>query len=337
MIRLVSTFIILLTIVLSLPAIAQEMTSRQNEILKNAISADGWLTEAMHKEFWAAVPENIKSDPKALEIIFTAVEESSIIALQFQREAWVSMKMSLAARKVVRTPNYEAVKTSVLKLGSISNSVKQIETNVRNAEAMIEAAAFGKPMAGPRGNFYVTEELVEQVLLGLDGSFFRFRRLANPVWSYKVNEYPFPDLHIRILWDSPFRKEISDMVVEGGRSVKVVMLDNRLSEKDQVGIGFIDMKGRWADPEKAATRTALFSLKAMGISEAKPVTYRWRNRVSAEVSGTAMTSDGPINASVRIVEAPEYGGFWQILGISTGSLIEAVDLREILEKSIQID
>lgn len=248
------------------------MTARQNEIFKNAISADGWLTEAMHREFWAAVPENIKFDPKALDIFEATVEKASMIAIQFQREAWGSMKLSLATRKIVQTPNYESVKTAVLNFGSLSNSAQKTETAVRNSEAMIEAAASGKPMASQSGTFYLTEELVEQVLIGLDGSLFRFRRLTNPVWSYQVKEYLFPDLHIRILWDGPFRKEISHMAVEGGRSVKVEMLDNRLSEKDQVGIGFIDLKGRWTDPEKAAARIALFSLKAMGISEAKPVT-----------------------------------------------------------------
>jgi len=335
--RLFAPFLILLVIVCSVPAAAQDMTARQKDILMTAINADGWLTETMHREFWAAVPKDIKSDPKAVAFIVATMEQGSLSAVQFQREAWGSMKKSLAARKIVRTPNYEKAKSAVLASSTIPQYRQQSEAGVRNADAMIEAAATGKPMVSQRGTFYVTEELVERVLTGLDGSIHRFRRLTNPVWSAKVEEYPFPDVHVRILWDGPFRKEVSDMKVENGRTAKLVMLSHQVSEKDYVQIGFVGMQGRWTDPENAASRTASSSLKAMGISGVSPLTSRWRSRVSAEASGTVMTSDGPINASIRIVEAPEHGGFWQITGISAGSRIEAIGLRETLEQAIQMD
>jgi hypothetical protein len=330
-------FIILLLIVCSVPATAQDMTTRQNEILMTAIKADGWLTETMHSEFWSAVSKDVKSDPKAMAFIMATMEQGSLNAMQFQREAWGSMKKSLAAQRVLRTQNYESAKSSVLAFSTILQNRQQAESSVRNADAMIDAAAAGNPMVSQRGTFYVTAELIEQVLTGLDGSIHRIRRLTNPVWSTKVEEYSFPDVHVRILWDGPFRKEVSDLKVENGRTAKLVLLSHQVSEKDLVQIGFVGMQGQWTDPESAVSRTASSSLKAIGLSGVSPSTSRWRSRVSAEATGTAMTSDGPVNASIRIVEASEHGGCWQIVGISAGSLLDAIMLRETLEQSIQMD
>jgi len=115
-------FIILLLIVCSVPATAQDMTTRQNEILMTAIKADGWLTETMHSEFWSAVSKDVKSDPKAMAFIMATMEQGSLNAMQFQREAWGSMKKSLAAQRVLRTQNYESAKSAVLAYSTILRS-----------------------------------------------------------------------------------------------------------------------------------------------------------------------------------------------------------------------
>lgn len=316
---------------------AQDVTSRQREILMTAINADGWLTEPMHREFWAAVPRRLLSDPKEVAAMTSALERGTLVAVRFQREAWESMKRSLAARKVVKTPEYEAAKAAMLASSPVPQYRQSAEAGARNAEAMIEAAATGKPMVSQKGTFYVTEEMVDRVLTGLDGSIHRFSRLMNPTWSSKVEERAFPDVHVRILWDGPFRKEAEEMKVEGGAPAKLTMLSHQLSEKEYVQIGFVRMRGRWTDPEGAAMRVVSSSLKSMGVNGVKPAASRWRGRVAADGGGTASTSDGAIHASIRVVEAADHGGFWQIMGISASSPIDAVGLRERLEQAVQIE
>ena len=63
------------------PTRAQELTGRQQEILRTAIAADGWLTESMHQEFWAAIPLAIRTDPKAVAALTTHLDRSSASAL----------------------------------------------------------------------------------------------------------------------------------------------------------------------------------------------------------------------------------------------------------------
>jgi hypothetical protein len=334
-IRLLAVFLFF-SVLIAAPADAEDMTPRQREILMTAINADGWLTEAMHHEFWDAVPEEIRSDTKALAFIVSMMERGFLDAVRFQREAWGSMKRSLATHTAVKTPSYEAAKAAMLVSNPHPEYRRQAEVGARNAEAMIESAATGKPMASQKGTFYVTEEMIDRVLTGLDGSIHRLRRLTNPVWSAKVEEYSFPDVHVRILWDGPFRREAEDIKVEGGKPAKITVLTHQLSEKEIVQIGFVRMQVRWAHPESAVMRVVSSSLDAMGVADASPASMRWRGRISAEGDGTAKTSEDTIHISVRVVEAKEHGGLWQIIGMSAGSRVEAIGLRETLEQALQL-
>ena len=43
---------------------AGELVPRQTEIMRTTLAADGWLTEDMHREFWAQIPVADRSNPK---------------------------------------------------------------------------------------------------------------------------------------------------------------------------------------------------------------------------------------------------------------------------------
>jgi len=318
------------------PARAQELTAQQQEILRTAIGADGWLTEGMHQEFWAAVPLAIKSDPKAIAALTSYLDRSSVNALRFQRATWSSIKLTLAAKRVTKTPDYETAKEEI-RASSLPQERVGAERGVRNADAMLEAAATGRSMSGPNGPFYVTEEMTEQVLAGLSGSFHRYRKLSNPTWIYKPEEHSYPNEHIRILWDGPFARETQTITMEGGKSVPITLLTSRISEHEHVALGFMRFQGRWLDPEGASIRTVAATLTGMGIRDVRPMVTRWRGRVAAEGAGSVRSSAGAINASVRIVEAPEHGGAWQIMAISASSLADAISLRATVEQASQFD
>jgi hypothetical protein len=213
----------------------------------------------------------------------------------------------------------------------------QVEIGAANAERMIEAAASGRPFSSDRGTFYITEELVDRVLAGLDGSIHRFQRLTNPNWTMDVDEWRYPDAHVRILWDNPFNREIKEITLEGGRRGTIRMLQSRLSEQEFVQLGFAQLEGRWADPEAAAINVARATLGAIGVERATPVGTYWRGRVSAEASGSVSTSAGTIHAAVRVVAAPEHQGAWTFMGLTLTSKAEAALLRELLEEATQLD
>ena len=206
-----------------------------------------------------------KADREAVAAIVASLERVSVSGIRFQREAWTSMRLSLHARRVAKTTNYERMKAAMMTASSLPGYPEQTDTAVMNAERMIEAAASGQPFASDRGTFYVTEELVDGVLAGLEGSLHRFQRLANPIWIMDVDERRYADAHVRILWDGPFNREIDEITLEGGRRGTIRMLQSRLSEREFVQLGFTQFEGQWAEPEAAAINVARAALEAMGV------------------------------------------------------------------------
>jgi hypothetical protein len=331
--------ILIVALLLGAPAAhgAQDLTPTQRKILLIAVNAEGWLTEEMHREFWGEVPPDVRSDPETVEGIVAHLDRESVLGIRFQREAWTSMSHSLQQRRVVKTPNYERAKAAVVASSTLSGYSEQAEIAADNADRMIEAAASGRPFASDRGTLYLTEELVDRVLAGLEGSLYRFQRLTNPSWAIDVDEWRYPDAHARILWDGPFNKQIEEITLEGGRQGTIRILQNRLSEREFVQLGFTQFEGRWADPEAAAINVARAALAAMGVERVTPVGTYWRGRVSAEASGSATTSEGKVHAAVRVVAAPEHQGAWTFMGLTLGSTAEAVILRALLEEATQLD
>src|SRR5262245_17089040 len=92
--------------VLAQPALAQELTARQQFILQTAMATDGWATEAMHREFWSAVPASIRSNPSSLFKFTSLIFLPASDALHSQKETWESVRLTLAAKRVTKTMGY---------------------------------------------------------------------------------------------------------------------------------------------------------------------------------------------------------------------------------------
>ena len=306
-----------------------DLTPRQTEIIQTVLNVEGFITEALHKEFWITAPPEVRNDARARAQFVQFIDRAIAVGVQFQRESWASVKLSLEAGRVVKSPGYELARKNIL-------SLPQSRQGVANAEAMIKAAATGQPFQTPRGPAYITPELVDQVLAGLDGSIARFRRLVSPDWKETVTERRYPDAHVAILSQAPFALERQEITAENGKTVAMVMLTKRLNETDFVSISFTDFGGAWSDPKGAAMRTAKATLAGSGATPSAVSAALWRNRLSASGDGTARTAEGPVYVSVRVVEMRELGGALSFLSVTEKSKIDAGLLREQLEQSTQL-
>jgi hypothetical protein len=328
-----ATAFTVLIVLLANAAQADEMSPRQSEIFRVTLAANGWLTEDMYREFWAAVPAADRSNPEVKKFL----ERAGGQALIFQRETWESVKLSLQAGRVIKSPGYEAAKATVLSSSTAALAREQVATGIRNAEGFMDAAATRKPFVTARGTVYVTDELVSQTVAGIEASFCRLQQLGNPTWNPKVEERKYADVHVRILSDCPFRREFRDLAVESGKKVRLTMLSYVISEKDQLSVSFIAVAGLFAVPEESVARIAQAALREVGIVDVKPIMSRWRGRVSSEAFGTVASSQGNVHASVRVIEAREYQGAWTFVGVSLQSLVDANVRRDSLEASTQLD
>jgi hypothetical protein len=290
----------------------------------------------MYREFWAALPAEVQSKPEMKNAWISVVERAEDQALKFQRETWGSIMLSLQAGRVIKTPGYEAAKATVLSSSTFAPAREQLATGINNAEGLIDAAATRMPFVTPRGTIYVTDESVTNTISGIDASFCRLRKLSNPTWDPKVEEREYADAHVRILSDCPFRRESRDLAGESGKKVRTAMLSYAISEKDQLSLSFAAV-GRFAVPEESVARIAQAALREVGIVGASPLNSLWRGRVSSQASGTVATSQGNIHASVRVVEAQEFLGFWAFMGLSLQSLVDANVRCDSLEASTQLE
>ena len=326
------TFTILI-VLLAGAAQADEMSPRQSEIYRITLAADGWLTEDMYREFWTTVPAADRSNPEVKKFL----ERAGVQALIFQRETWESIKLSLQAGRVIKSPDYESAKANVLSSSMAALAREQVATGIKNAEGFIDAAATGKPFVTPRGTLYVTDELVSKTIAGIDASFCRIKQLSNSTWNPHVEERKYADVHVRILSDCPFRREFRDLSVESGKKARMTMLFYAISEKDQLAVSFAAVEGQFAAPEVSVAQIARTALSGMGIVNIQPITSRWRGRVSSEASGTTTSSQGSVYASVRVIEAREHFGAWTFMAVSLRSLVDANTRRDSLEASTQLD
>lgn len=307
----------------------QQLTPEQQTILRTTMNAEGWLTADEYKNFWAPILPQLKN-PEAVAAWRRLMDQYVGLSLKFQLETWKSLQMSEREGRVVKTAEYEDAKRAVLTdtlLGPRSG------TAIQNAEGMFQAAASKSAFNTVRGPMYLSADMIERTLSGIEGSFCRVRRLSEPEWKDQAIEYKYPAAHVNVLNDCPFAVEQSQVTTEQG-STKMIMLAYGVTDHSRVQIAFIPLKGRWLDPVASLIRAARSSLTAMGITEPQPIVTAWHGRQTATVSGSARLAQGSINASVRVVEGADVQGSWTLMAISSQSQLEAQALLGALEDRI---
>ncbi len=327
---------LLLTWASALVASAEQqprLTARQQEIFSQIAPVDGVLTEELHREFWSYVPESIRNDANARAELQQQVSRILPEALQFQKETWLSIKMSAEGGKVIYSPDYQAAKQRVMN-DEIETFREQAKQGAVSAEQMIQAAATKRSFSTKNGSIYLTPELAQTVLGGLDGSLARIEKLSNPVWISGRKEFRYPEAHVTLLSDVPFSVDRSSLTAENGRTAHVVSLMNE-SADGIAGVSFMDFGGQWSDADKAIMNTAKKAFAGTGAVPVSIAASTWRGRRSVLGTGPANTSQGTMYVSLRVVEDREHGGAHIIQAISFKSQIDAMVARELLESSVQ--
>ncbi|WP_346892385.1 hypothetical protein [uncultured Roseibium sp.] len=322
-----------------LPVQAREgLSPRQQEIWQTVIPVDGYLTEEMHSDFWAAMPKSMFKDNADRAAYLRFLKKALTSGLKYQREAWHSVKATMNAGRVVKTPGYEAAKAETLSAFDGTGSKQKAAAAVANGERMLAAVAKGLPIESPDGPAYITPELVDQVLAGMDGSLARAARLMNPVWEDKLVEHVFPDVHVKILWDGEFIKDIRHQTAADGGRIDVTTLLHQFSEDETISVVFLDHGRKLTDPEADTMKVARSALTGMGVDELTFLTgSKWRERHSAWGMGTGTVDGMPMAASARAVDLEEYNGVLLVIGMNFGSSpLEAQLLREGVEEKMLI-
>jgi hypothetical protein len=315
-------------------AVAQgALTAQQKEIFRTVLQPDGYLTENEHRQFWAPIKARIKTASE-ITALGKMLDSDMGSAMKFQREVWKSIELSQRAGQVTKTPEYEQARSGVLSAGA---APKESLTGIDEAERMFVAVANKTVYQSKQGPRYLNEEDVQKVLSGLESTVCRLRRLTNPDWDSKKQEFHYPKASLKILSECPVPIEFEEVTTENGVKVKMATLSAHVSENEYIAISFTPLTSKWTDPNSSLIRAAHTSLSSFGINGARPLVSEWRGMKASSASGSLKLPTGSINAAVRVVEGKKVPGFWALLAGSQASLVDAQSALAEAEKHIVLD
>lgn len=283
--KLIPRFVTNLLIAIGLLAASSsqaQLTTDQTDIMRIVMSADGYVSEELHKQFWSDIKANGGLANKDLERLDEIINSAFMVALKFQRSVWTSAQLTLQSGVVTYSSDYLGAKRDVILL-----SAPGTEKAIRNAELVIQGGLSKEPIQTSMGPIYVTEELVEKILNNLDASIERARILLSYEWNPSSSERTLNRAHVKIIHQFPFTYEVESLTIEG-RSVDMHLYSTSIDEIDHLIVMWAPMWSLSSDGIERALHAGLQrSMKMMGSTQdVHRIFSKWRGNISIAASGS---------------------------------------------------
>lgn len=175
---------------------AQGIPQKVEDILKQTMAADGYLTQVMHQEFWAEVRK--LGSPQEIQLLKKTLNVSVLGAQEYQKELWDSAKISYENKRVVKTerliqlerelpimfekslafpkgsPNYQQAMLAYK---------QRMKISMDNSARLLNSAAKRSPMTSAQGQVIPLDiNMINTVLANLKSSFSRLQNLLREDW-----------------------------------------------------------------------------------------------------------------------------------------------------------
>lgn len=317
------------------PFVSADLTPRQQQVLKIVLAADGYLTEELYQQFWGAMPFDLTIGSGKREGLSQMLNEEVGVALEFQKETWASIKLSLDNRRVTQTPGYSQARARVM----ANTVVKEVDRkrSVKHADELMMAAANKTPFNSPQGQFFVTPELVLQVLGGIEASFSRLRRLMDSTWSPISRVRTYDEVSVSVLSVDPFTWEFQEIEAENGISGQLITLMNRVNKTEFLSISRIEYKPLLKMDHPRLFNIAKGGLSAIGAVSESMVGTNWRGLKSVVYSGKSLADGVELFYSARVIALRNNEGALLLQAVSDGGKIDTDSLLDDLISKIQLN
>ena len=149
------------------------LTPKEEIILKTVMRVDGYINEELYNEFWRELRSRAKKSnlDEVREFILNGAMNTQLIL-------WRCVKKSVVEKKVCKSKEYTAI------LNKMQNNGQMIAYN--NTINLMESAVTGKPFEKNGQKTYITIEVVDNVLNGLEGSVKRINLLLSDKWREPI-------------------------------------------------------------------------------------------------------------------------------------------------------
>ena len=146
------------------------LTHKEEMILKTVMRVDGYIDEELYNEFWKELrPRANKSNlDEVRQLLLNGV-------MNIQLTLWKCVKKSVVEKKTCKSKEYTEILNQKQKNGDM--------IGYNNTISLMESAATGKPFEKNGQKAYITIEMVDNVLNGLEGSIQRMQLLLSDTWN----------------------------------------------------------------------------------------------------------------------------------------------------------
>ena len=298
---------------------------------------DGFVTKESHSQFWFFI-ESLDVNSHDYPRLQQYLKEIFHSGIEYRKEMWKSISMTASSGSVVKTPS---LPRSLEKMGeSLRLEMPQADVELAMAhartrlDAYLNAAVTGSPLETPAGTIYITQDVADEELLGIEAVSERLDILLDEQWTGNRKEYRYPAARIRIL--SLYGFLVSKDVFEDGDD-KFDIWQLTQSVDDNLMILITSMPfSQGGLPPPISTEDLLHStFKELGILAPTVEVATWRSLESAMGYGQTADLEGDLFIAARVVGIPSPPTIHLLSTLSRVSRLHAVQALTDLEGSVQ--
>ncbi|QOR61297.1 hypothetical protein ACM66Z_07530 [Sulfurovum sp. ST-21] len=299
----------------------KKLSEEQMNLIKVVINTEGFINEDLYNEFWKGI-KTYKLNQESRKLI----EEEMIFVQQIQFEIWNSALESIKQKKVYKTEKLKKLiqKAYTLFSKNPTYDYKQIQSSIDKIDILLNSAVDQTPYYANGNVIYITQDLVNQVLSGLDASIERIKMLIEPNWNPIVKERYLND-YANVLWHLPLTKSFEIIKIDGVDK-KFISYSSIMDFNSVVSISFIESK-------ISNTRACIKGI-ANRLGEDTPIILdKYFNGFSAsEASFNINDTNGKVYINAQCIATKNHQ--YSILSISNNNVDSLNYYNELLKKLI---
>ena len=224
------------------------LLKRGHEIVQ--IAQATYVNQDLHREFWE-VAKKSGASPRAISALAVMLQREQEVNEQWLRQSWLDVSDCLRTRQVVQSAQMVKAASELRQfyatwresLSDVDKYLPDVDKYVLQNRALCEAATVGTAFQSSEGAFYVTQDLVREVLDGLPPSMARVRRLLNPIWDDSPREQLFSDIGLKLFSPEVFTPGRLEIQADNGIRVRNLMYITQLDENRVTGVTGVVVEG----------------------------------------------------------------------------------------------
>ncbi len=318
----------------ALPARADviALSDRQQAMYDTVAAPEGFITQDLHQAFWESLPRDMAEDAQIRAAFTGRLRETLSAGARFQREVWESARLSMAAGKVVPSPDLAAARGAAIKAARAAASqdpafTETLAQMLALSDRLLEAAALGETVVVADGVIAMTPDTVTRTLSTLNAAMARLAVLFAPDWAPQPVARRHEDAGLTLRAALPFVKDVARRRDVNGDPRRTITLSHRSDEQAFVFVTYAEFAGPWQDPHRGMADLVRSALAQVGVAPGAVTPGTRPGRVGAQASGSGHRDETPVFAAAESMDVTERQAAVTVIAVTTESEAAAAALR----------